>query len=97
MTHADLGFCTRESARAAPQRLRDHTTVEVATGIRLPEATRAIMRWPAQTPVATVADRGREGGCTCSEKGAGTIVWRYVLTPEGGAPASPSPTSSPAR
>ncbi len=35
------------------------------------------------TPVVTVADRGREFAFSRTEKGAGTIVWRYVFTPEG--------------
>lgn len=35
------------------------------------------------TPVITVAEPGREFAFSRTEKGAGTIVWRYVLTPEG--------------
>lgn len=35
------------------------------------------------TPVITVADPGREFAFSRTEKGAGTIVWRYVFTPEG--------------
>lgn len=35
------------------------------------------------TPVVTVADRGREFAFTRTEKSAGTIVWRYVFTREG--------------
>jgi hypothetical protein len=35
------------------------------------------------TPVITVADRGREFTFSRTEKGAGTIVWRYVFTPDG--------------
>lgn len=35
------------------------------------------------TPVITAADRGREFAFSRTEKGAGTIVWRYVFTPEG--------------
>ena len=35
------------------------------------------------TPVVTVADRGREFAFSRSEKGAGTIVWRYRLEPQG--------------
>jgi uncharacterized protein YndB with AHSA1/START domain len=35
------------------------------------------------TPVVTVAERGRELAFSRTEKGAGTIVWRYVFTPEG--------------
>lgn len=34
------------------------------------------------TPVITVAERGREFTFSRTEKGAGTIVWRYVFTPE---------------
>ena len=34
-------------------------------------------------PVVTVADRGREFAFSRTERGAGTIVWRYVFTPEG--------------
>lgn len=34
-------------------------------------------------PVITVAERGREFAFARTEKGAGTIVWRYVFTPEG--------------
>lgn len=33
VTNADLSFSTRDAAREAPQRLRDRTTFEVATGI----------------------------------------------------------------
>lgn len=35
------------------------------------------------TPVITVADRGREFAFSRTEKGAGTIVWRYSFTPDG--------------
>lgn len=35
------------------------------------------------TPVVTVAERGREFAFSRTEKGAGTIVWRYVLTRDG--------------
>jgi hypothetical protein len=35
------------------------------------------------TPVITVAERGREFAFSRVEKGAGTIVWRYVFSPEG--------------
>ncbi|WP_435769967.1 SRPBCC family protein [Nocardioides sp. SYSU DS0651] len=34
-------------------------------------------------PVVEVADRGREFAFSRSEKGAGTIRWRYVFEPEG--------------
>ncbi|MGH3498766.1 MAG: SRPBCC family protein [Nocardioidaceae bacterium] len=36
------------------------------------------------TPLITVADRGREFAFSRTEKGAGTIVWRYVFTPDDG-------------
>jgi hypothetical protein len=35
------------------------------------------------TPAITVAERGREFAFSRVEKGAGTIVWRYVFSPEG--------------
>lgn len=35
------------------------------------------------TPVVTAADRGREFAFSRTEKGAGTIAWRYVFAPEG--------------
>lgn len=35
------------------------------------------------TPVIIVADPGREFAFSRTEKGAGTIVWRYVFTPQG--------------
>lgn len=35
------------------------------------------------TPVITVAERGREFAFSRTERGAGTIVWRYVFAPEG--------------
>ena len=35
------------------------------------------------TPVITVADRGREFAFSRTEKFAGTIVWRYQFTPQG--------------
>jgi len=34
------------------------------------------------TPVVTVAERGREFAFSRTEKLAGTIVWRYLFTPE---------------
>lgn len=34
-------------------------------------------------PVVTVADRGREFAFSRTERGAGTLVWRYRFTPEG--------------
>ena len=42
-------------------------------------------RGPAwfNTPTVTVAERGREFAFSRVEKGAGTIVWRYVFSPEG--------------
>jgi hypothetical protein len=36
------------------------------------------------TPVITVADRGREFAFSRTERGAGTIEWRYVFTPDDG-------------
>jgi hypothetical protein len=35
------------------------------------------------TPVITVADRGREFAFCRTERGAGTIEWRYLFTPDG--------------
>lgn len=35
------------------------------------------------TPIVTVADRPREFAFSRTEKGAGTIVWRYLLSAEG--------------
>ena len=35
------------------------------------------------TPVITVADRGREFAFSRTEKFAGTLVWRYQFTPQG--------------
>ena len=34
------------------------------------------------TPVVTVAERGREFAFSRTEKGAGTVAWSYRLTPE---------------
>lgn len=34
------------------------------------------------TPVITVADRGREFAFSRTEKGAGTITWRYQFSPQ---------------
>jgi hypothetical protein len=34
-------------------------------------------------PVVTAADRGRAFAFSRTEKGAGTIVWKYLFTPEG--------------
>lgn len=55
-----------------------------AVGARFRARNRA-GRGPAwhNHPVVTVADRGREFAFSRSEKGAGTIVWRYQLTPDG--------------
>lgn len=55
-----------------------------AVGARFRAQNRA-GRGPAwhNTPVVTVADRGREFAFSRTEKGAGTIAWRYVFTPEG--------------
>lgn len=33
-------------------------------------------------PIVTVAERGREFAFSRTEKGAGTVVWRYRFTPE---------------
>jgi hypothetical protein len=35
------------------------------------------------TPVVTIAERGREFAFSRTEKAAGTIVWTYEFTPEG--------------
>lgn len=35
------------------------------------------------TPVVTVAERGREFAFSRTEKAAGTVVWRYEFTPQG--------------
>ncbi|MGA8988631.1 SRPBCC family protein [Aeromicrobium sp.] len=35
------------------------------------------------TPVVTAAERGRRFEFTRTEKGAGTIIWRYQFAPEG--------------
>lgn len=35
------------------------------------------------TPVITVAERGQEFAFSRTERGAGTVVWRYVFAPEG--------------
>lgn len=55
-----------------------------AVGVRF-RATNHAGRGPDwhNTPVITVAERGREFAFSRTEKGAGTIVWRYVFTPEG--------------
>ena len=62
--------------------------IDGATGPR-PEWLTARKRAPTRgpdwrnTPVVTVAERGREFAFSRTEKGAGTIVWRYEFTPEG--------------
>ncbi len=33
-------------------------------------------------PIVTVAERGQEFAFSRTEKGAGTVVWRYMFTPE---------------
>ena len=43
-------------------------------------------------PVVTAAERGREFSFSRTEKGAGTILWRYRFTRKGPAPGSQSPT-----
>lgn len=55
-----------------------------AVGVRF-RATNHVGRGPdwRNTPVITVADRGREFAFSRTEKGAGTITWRYLFTPEG--------------
>jgi hypothetical protein len=35
------------------------------------------------TPVVTVAERGREFAFSRTERAAGTVVWRYEFTPQG--------------
>jgi len=57
---------------------------EPAAGVRF-RARNHVGRGPDwhNTPVITVADPGREFAFSRTEKGAGTIVWRYVFTPEG--------------
>lgn len=62
--------------------------VDGATGPAVGARFRAknnVGRGPAwhNHPVVTVADRGRELAFARTEKGAGTIVWRYQLSPEG--------------
>ena len=54
-----------------------------AVGVRF-RATNHAGRGPDwhNTPVITVAERGREFAFSRTEKGAGTIAWRYVFTPE---------------
>jgi Polyketide cyclase / dehydrase and lipid transport len=55
-----------------------------AVGVRF-RATNHAGRGPDwnNTPVITVAERGQELAFSRSEKGAGTILWRYVFTQEG--------------
>lgn len=55
-----------------------------AVGVRF-RATNHAGRGPNwhNTPVITTADRGREFAFSRTEKGAGTIVWRYLFIPEG--------------
>ncbi len=55
-----------------------------AVGVRF-RATNRAGRGPdwKNTPVITLAERGREFAFARSERGAGTITWRYQFTPEG--------------
>lgn len=55
-----------------------------AVGVRF-RATNHAGRGPDwhNTPVITTADPGQEFAFSRTEKGAGTIVWRYVFSPEG--------------
>jgi hypothetical protein len=55
-----------------------------AVGARF-EAVNKAGRGPAwkNRPVVTVADPGREFAFERTERGAGTIAWRYTFTPEG--------------
>jgi hypothetical protein len=55
-----------------------------AVGVRF-RATNRAGRGPdwKNTPVITLAERGREFAFARSERGAGTIAWRYQFTPEG--------------
>ena len=62
--------------------------IDGATGPRVGARFRAVNhsgRGPdwRNTPVVTVAERGREFAFSRTEKGAGTIVWRYEFAPEG--------------
>ena len=65
------------------------TWLDGATGPAVGARFRAVNRvrggraW-RNTPVVTAAERGKEFTFSRTEKGAGTIVWRYVLTPEDG-------------
>lgn len=55
-----------------------------AVGARF-EAVNKVGRGPAwkNQPVVTVADPGREFTFSRTEKTAGTLVWRYLIQPEG--------------
>lgn len=55
-----------------------------AVGVRF-RATNHAGRGPDwhNTPVITATECGREFAFSRTEKGAGTITWRYVFTPEG--------------
>lgn len=55
-----------------------------AVGVRF-RATNHAGRGPDwhNEPVITAAERGREFAFVRTERGAGTIAWRYVLSPEG--------------
>jgi hypothetical protein len=56
-----------------------------AVGVRF-RATNHAGRGPDwhDAPVITVAEPGREFAFSRTEKGAGTIAWRYVFTPKEG-------------
>ncbi|MDQ4039494.1 MAG: SRPBCC family protein [Actinomycetota bacterium] len=56
-----------------------------AVGARFQAQNRTSPSRPSwsNTPVVTVADPGREFAFSRTEKFAGTIVWRYLLEPEG--------------
>jgi hypothetical protein len=55
-----------------------------AVGVRF-EAVNKVGRGPAwkNRPVITAADPGREFAFERTERGAGTIAWRYTFAPEG--------------
>lgn len=57
---------------------------EAVVGARF-KARNRVQRGPGwnNKPVVTVADRGREFAFTRTELGGGTMLWRYVLRPDG--------------
>ena len=61
-----------------------HGATGTAVGVRF-RAKNHAGRGPdwTNTPVITVADRGREFAFSRTEKFAGTLVWRYQFTPDG--------------